>query len=135
VEITLGKFKDKFLVCKKCGRRYTTKEEKETDVNIALRLVTDGLLDRYEHAILITADTDLAPAIDAIKHHRPEKDILVAAPPGRLSRARGLNPKYEIKPGRIANHQLKETYTNPDGSIIAKRPNSYKSNEPKGTPS
>ena len=73
VSLVLGQFKDKFVTCKKCGRRYTTKEEKETDVNIALRLVTDGILDRYDRAILITADTDLRTAIDTAKTHNSHK--------------------------------------------------------------
>ena len=127
VQLVLGQFKDKHLKCRKCGRMYVTKEEKETDVNIALRLVTDGLLDRYERAILITADTDLKPAIDTIRHHRPDKDIFVVSPPKRMKRARGLDPKYEITPGRIANHLLEDSYFDKSGNVISERPIEYAS--------
>lgn len=125
VELVLGQFKDKFLTCRKCGRQYTTKEEKETDVNIALRLVTDAILDRYDRAILITADTDLAAAVDSARHHCPNKEIFVAAPPKRMRRARGLQPNYEITPGRIANHLLQEEYHAPNGTLVTKRPTAY----------
>ena len=125
VNLVLGQFKDKFVKCKKCGRTFTTKEEKETDVNVALRMVTDVILDRYDRAILISADTDLRAAIDSVKHHTPAKEVFVAAPPNRKSRARGLNAKYEIKPGRIANHLLKAEYHDENGNINVIRPSSY----------
>lgn len=123
--LVLGQFKDTFPICRKCGRKYTKKEEKETDVNIALRLVTDGLLDRYDRAILITADSDLGPAVDMIRHLRPDRDILVAVPPGRRNRGRALNAKYEIKPGRIAQHLLKDSYSDSAGTVIVTRPAEY----------
>lgn len=125
VELVLGQFKDKFLKCRHCGRQYQTKEEKETDVNIAISLVTDAALDRYDRAILISADSDMAPAIDSVRHQFPRKQVFVVAPPGRRSRARGLNPTYELKPGRIANHLLEAEYRNLNGDIVATRPDTY----------
>lgn len=125
VSLILGQFKDKFVKCRKCGRRYTTKEEKETDVNIALHLVTDGMKDRYDRAILITADTDLSVAVDMAKHLNPSKEVFVACPPGRMKRARDLKPSYQITPGRIANHPLKDQYFDDDGALITERPTSY----------
>lgn len=126
VNLVFGQFKDKFVRCKKCGREYTTKEEKETDVNIALRIVTDGLQDRYDRAVLVSADTDMSPAIEMIRHLRPDKDVSVFAPPGRLRRARSLKPVYEIKPGRISHHLLQETYTSSAGKTISTKPTQYK---------
>ena len=128
VNVIYGQFKDKYLTCPKCGRQYVTKEEKETDINIGLRLVTDGMRDLYDRAILITADTDLKAALDTARHLCSEKDISVASPPGRRRFARGLNPSYDIKPGRIANHLLKERYVDSDGKVIAERPDKYKPN-------
>ena len=126
VNLVLGQFKDKFLKCRKCGRRYTTKEEeKETDVNIALRLVTDGMLDKYDRAILLTADTDLSVAVDTAHKLSPSKDVFVVAPPGRMRRARGLKPSYELKPGRIAQHLLKEKFYDSQQNLIIERPSNY----------
>ena len=122
VSIVFGKFKDKFLTCRKCGRTYNTKEEKETDVNIAMAIVTDAFLDNYDRAILITADTDLRPPVDIVRKHFPDKEVLVASPPDRYRRARGLQPKYEIKPGRIANNLLPKEVKDDDGNIVATIP-------------
>jgi len=122
VDVTFGKFKDKFPKCRKCGRRYETKEEKETDVNIAVAMVRDAFLDRYDRAILISADSDLAPPIDIVRHNYPNKEILVASPPGRHRFARALQPKYEIKPGRIANSLLPKEVKDSNGDVIATIP-------------
>ena len=88
------------------------------------------MLDLYDRAFLITADTDLRAAVDTARRLSPEKEILVVSPPKRMRRARGLNPKYEIKPGRIANYLLKEKYLDKNGNVIAERPSSYAPNKP-----
>ena len=125
VNIIYGLFKDKFLQCPKCGRRYSTKEEKETDINIGLRLVTDGMRDLYDRAILISADTDLKAALETAQHLCEDKEIFVAAPQGRRNRARDLQPRYEIKPGRIANHLLDAEFKDSDGKVFITRPADY----------
>lgn len=122
VTVTFGKFKHKILKCRKCGRTYDTKEEKETDVNIAMALITDAFKDRYDRAILISADTDLRPPVDVVRKNFPDKEILVASPPGRHRRARGLQPKYDIKPGRIANSLLPKQVTDRDENVVATIP-------------
>src|SRR6266567_5604065 len=47
--------------------------------------VEDAVLDRYDTALLISADIDLRPAIGAIRRLRPEKRIVAAFPPTRDS--------------------------------------------------
>ena len=43
VETIRGKFKTKQIRCHLCRREFTTHEEKRTDVNIALRVVSDAI--------------------------------------------------------------------------------------------
>lgn len=43
-------------------------EEKQSDVNLAIHAITDVLLDGIEHVVIVTNDTDIAPAVDMIKH-------------------------------------------------------------------
>lgn len=38
-------------------------EEKETDVSTAVTLVEYGVTDRFDMALLITADSDICPAV------------------------------------------------------------------------
>ena len=51
-----------------------------TDVHIAVQLVSDALSDRFERAIIISADSDLAPAIRMVKQSAPMKEILLQRP-------------------------------------------------------
>src|SRR5262249_60877966 len=64
---------------------WTVYEEKETDVNIAATLIADAVRDRYDAAILVSADSDLCPAVRAMKQLRPDKRIVAAFPPKRHS--------------------------------------------------
>lgn len=44
-------------------------EEKQTDVNLALHVVKDALLGEIEHVVIVTNDTDIAPALEMIRAH------------------------------------------------------------------
>lgn len=83
IEPIFGKFKWKDKKCKHCGEIFIAHEEKRTDVNIAVNLLVDAMLDNYDKAIIISADTDLIPAIYAIKSNFPQKNIGMVIPIGR----------------------------------------------------
>jgi len=59
--------------------------EKMTDVNIAVELLADAFQDRFDTAILVSGDSDLAPPINKIKSLYPEKAVVAAFPPDRVS--------------------------------------------------
>ena len=81
----LGKFKEKELRCKICGSTYKSHEEKRTDVNIALRMVSEAVLGNYDTAILVSGDTDMIPAIETIRSLALNKRIGVLFPIKRFS--------------------------------------------------
>lgn len=56
-----------------------------TDVNIAVELLSDAYQDKYDKAILISADSDLTAPIKAVCNLFPAKKIVVAFPPERFS--------------------------------------------------
>jgi uncharacterized LabA/DUF88 family protein len=91
----MGHFKNKQRNCKQCGATWLGHEEKETDVHIAARLVADAHTDQFDRAIIITADSDIASAINIVQASFSR--IFVAAPPGRHAHARDLKPQLEIK--------------------------------------
>jgi uncharacterized LabA/DUF88 family protein len=80
VEAIFGRFMQKKVRCHVCGRYYKTREEKQTDVNIALRMVCDGIKDLYDRAVIISGDTDLILAIEAVHRIAPDKEIGVMFP-------------------------------------------------------
>lgn len=52
---------------------YITREEKWTDVNMALWIVGDWLTDVFDRAIIISGDSDFLPAIKKVKRNKSEK--------------------------------------------------------------
>lgn len=85
MSIDYGHFLEKNMTCKKCGGTWRKAEEKKTDVNIAVRLLDDAFDDRYDAAILISGDSDLAPPITSVHTRFPNKRVIVAFPPKRHS--------------------------------------------------
>lgn len=83
VECVLGRFKDRHQQCRACGNKWNHPEEKETDVNIAIRMVADGFQEKYDVCYLVSADTDLVPALKLIRAELPQKEIVAVSPPGR----------------------------------------------------
>ena len=124
VNTVLGQFKDKYIKCHKCGQQFKTKEEKRTDINIAMGLVVGGMKNRYDRAILISADSDLGAALDTVRELEPSKEIMVVAPPKRARRARDLGNPFELNPSHIARHLLASTYEDDQGQLIV-RPERY----------
>lgn len=85
VRIIDGRFQPKRQRCRDCGSAWTTFEEKETDVAIAVHLVADAALNRFDTALIISADSDLCPAVRAVRGVAPTKRIIAAFPPRRHS--------------------------------------------------
>lgn len=85
VRVKDGRFQEKNRRCRDCGSTWTVFEEKETDVNIAVALLADAVRDEFDTALLISADSDLCPAVRETKSLFPEKRIVVAFPPNRHS--------------------------------------------------
>ena len=86
IEIIFGRFQNDPKHCDRCGHSNFHPQEKKTDVNIATNLICDALGDKYDTAILVTADSDIVPAIQAVRKLKPTKRIVVAFPPGRYSK-------------------------------------------------
>lgn len=64
--------------------RIETFEEKGSDVNVAIELVTDGLLDRFDLAYVISNDSDLCGAIEKVRSVTG-KAVFVVNPTSRKS--------------------------------------------------
>lgn len=56
-------------------------EEKESDVNIALHILRDALKHSCDKMLIVTNDTDIAPALRMAKAENPNLELLVLTPP------------------------------------------------------
>ena len=86
ISFTFGHFQNDPKECDNCGHRAYHPQEKKTDVNIATHLICDAVADEFDTAILVTADSDLVPAVQAVHKLRPEKRVIAAFPPSRNSK-------------------------------------------------
>lgn len=77
----LGHFKKKNRNCPDCNHKWVSHEEKETDVNIALYLLNLAYQDAFDRALVISNDSDLAPAIRMVRSLFPHKRITTITPP------------------------------------------------------
>jgi len=125
VSIFMGNFKEKFRQCIKCGASWKGHEEKESDVHLSIRIVADALQDKFDRAIIISADSDIAPAIRLVKQVASSKGILVVAPPNRFGHARDLSPALAITKGRLKKHLLPQRIYDGKGNLICERPSEY----------
>jgi uncharacterized LabA/DUF88 family protein len=124
VRVIYGEFKRKTVFCKMCKKTFRTFEEKQTDVNIALKLFELAIQDRYDKAVIISGDTDLLPAIKAVRSAFPNKQIGVVLPIGRASEDMKNNTDFhfKMKESQLKNSQLDEEIALPDGTKISKPP-------------
>lgn len=124
-EIFYGRFKviANEIVCHNCGHTSDLVNEKMTDVQIATQLLTDAFTDKFERAIIISGDTDLIPAIVAVKKHHPGKEIGVYFPPERHSRELEGYADFHgiIGKTKLRESQLPPNIKKPDGYVL-KRP-------------
>ena len=123
VSVHMSDFRTRSRRCFNCGASWDSHEEKQTDVRMAVDMVADALEDKFDMAVVITADSDLLPAVAKVRSI-PGKRLLMIAPPGRFSYARALRHNVSITPGRIARHLLPREVTD-NGRMVATRPPQY----------
>jgi uncharacterized LabA/DUF88 family protein len=83
IHTVYGAFKEKDVFCTHCKHMFVKREEKRTDVNIAIHVQGLAQKDMYDRALLLTGDSDLIPAVEWVRTHYPEKRISVIVPIGR----------------------------------------------------
>ena len=80
VKDILGKFTIRERKCPFCKKCYLSHEEKKTDINIAITLLADGIADKFDTALILSGDSDLAPVITKLKELCPTKKIGIIVP-------------------------------------------------------
>jgi len=83
VKDILGKFSMRERKCPLCAGRYLAHEEKKTDINIAITLLGDAVADKFDTALILSGDSDLAPVTTKLKQLCPDKKIGIIVPKGQ----------------------------------------------------
>ena len=124
VEVNLSSFKKKTIRCDHCEQRFKRYEEKETDVAIAAKLFELFARDACDTVVMMTGDTDLAPAFRTAAALYPGKRILFAFPYKRKNKQLvQLAPdSFSMDRKQYARYQLPDPFTLSSGREIQKPP-------------
>ncbi|HKF51504.1 MAG TPA: NYN domain-containing protein [Candidatus Acidoferrales bacterium] len=127
VTIVYGEFKRKQKHCSRCQRDFWSFEEKQTDVNIALSLFQLAVADRYDKAVIISGDTDLLPAVKAVRSTFPSKHLGVVIPIGRASEdlKKQADFHYKMREHHLASSRFSDVIALKDKSLL-KCPDTWK---------
>jgi len=124
VQTHFGQYLEKPGRCHQCGARWVTYEEKMTDVNIAVQMLSDAFDDRFDTAFLVSADSDLTTPVRQLRQRFPDKRVIAVFPPGRQS--------YELKKtasgylhlgaDKLRQSQLPPQVKRSDGFVLERPP-------------
>ncbi len=122
VIVRLGRFKPKTVWCDLCKNELTRYEEKETDVAISIKLMEILMRDESDMVVLVTGDTDLAPAVKTVKRLFPVKKVTFLFPYKRKNNelANLADMSFKIKKERYTQHQFPDPVILHDGNKIHK---------------
>lgn len=130
-KVIAGRFKDKSVkcdvsACMNAGNRwFQVPEEKRTDVNIALEILDDAYRGEMDEVVLVSGDSDLAPALQKLRQHFPGIFISLYVPAafnpirGKAPDLRRLANKDRNFDGALCAHtQLPDPVVLADGTTV-----------------
>lgn len=93
-----------------------------TDVNIAMELLVDAHEDRFDTALMISADSDLTGPVLKVRSLFPKKRVVIAFPPNRVSERlkKEANGWFRISEAALRQNQLPDPVVKPDGIQLQK---------------
>ncbi len=120
VKIELHRFKKSPIICKKCYQTFYRQEEKETDVAVVTRMFELLLLDKCDTIVLVTGDTDVAPAVRTALKIFPHKEIVFMMPYKRHNNelADLVARSFDISSGNYTKHQFANPFITKRGKSI-----------------
>ena len=107
------------------ARKYT---EKQSDINVALSLILDGVDDLYDWAFLVSADSDQAATARVFSERFPTKNLVSVAPPTKTPPQKSLpysHKHFTLSKEMIEAAVMPAIVPTPRGSFI-RRPEAYK---------
>jgi len=120
VQCQFGHYLEKRHECRACHATWPDYEEKMTDVNIAIQLMTDAFDDAFDVALVISGDSDLTTPIRRVRERFPAKRVIVAFPPQRHSKAlkQHANGHLAISENKLRASLLPDRIVKPDGFAL-----------------
>jgi|HubBroStandDraft_6_1064221.scaffolds.fasta_scaffold134955_2 uncharacterized LabA/DUF88 family protein len=120
--VAYGNYQQNPTTCSHCGQSSDVPSEKQTDVNIAVAMLTDAFKDGFDVALLVSADSDLCPVVTSIRSLYPSKQVIAMFPPSRASRelANAASATFNIGKAKLAENQFPDVIQLPSGYALKK---------------
>jgi hypothetical protein len=118
-----GHFAREWRACHSCGKNWQAPVEKQGDVNLAIALIDDAYRNVFDHAYLVTADSDQAATVALMAKQFPEKKVTSVSPPGR-SHCKEILAQTALKIALSQSHIERCLFPKNiivDGKLIARR--------------
>jgi uncharacterized LabA/DUF88 family protein len=122
-----GKYQPRQVKCRAtCRQPYQVPEEKKTDVNIAVRMLSDAIDGAADRLILVSGDSDIEPAIKWIRSRFPKIKVTVYIPQlpddskqRRNDSYRQMNVDAKVLPiTSLSAHQFPKIVELPNGGLV-----------------
>jgi len=88
LKIHYGKYQDKEMICRAqdgCRKPFMHWEEKQTDVNLAIKIVEDCHTNSCDKIVLVSGDSDFLPPLKFVKTIYKNIDVMVLFPPTKYT--------------------------------------------------
>lgn len=107
VRVMEGTMQSRRRSCPRCGHAWNRNQEKQTDVSMAVAMMTAALDDHADEFFLLSADSDLVPVVRMVQE-RFGIQVTVLDPPGRHSTelAEAATRRLHIARPKLAQAQL-----------------------------
>ncbi|MDR3577205.1 MAG: NYN domain-containing protein [Anaerolineaceae bacterium] len=124
--ITYGKYQHNLHTCPKCGNVEIIPSEKMTDVNIAVELLGDAYENKFDTALLISADSDLTTPVQKVRQLSSKKRVISVFPPNRVSKnlEKVAVAAFQLGRATISKSLFPDEVRKADGYIL-KRPEKW----------
>jgi len=124
VHLHIADFKRKSLTCPHCGEEIDRYEEKETDVALGVKAMELLHLDACDTLVVVSGDTDFAPAVRTAKRLFPAVQVCVAFPHARFNAElqQIADFSFRIRGARYAEHQFPDPVQFSDGRVLQRPP-------------
>lgn len=122
--VSMSAFGETSIQCPACGGVFSRYEEKETDVGVATRLVDLAFRKTSDVVVIVSGDTDLAPAFRVAREANPDLKICALFPYARGNKVVGSLADATVKISRAAyvKHQFSDPYIHSSGMKLSRPP-------------
>jgi len=124
IKVQIARFKKKDVRCPSCGTWFRRHEEKETDVAIGVKAIELLHEDRCDTLVIVSGDTDVAPAIRTARSLFSTKQVCVAFPHARFNAElqQIADFSFRIRDSQYAKHQFPDPVVLKSGRLLEKPP-------------